>query len=167
MTKPFSAGSAGASPRLLVPPFNLETAVSKVRLAEDAWNSRDPVRVAMAYSVDSRWRNRSEFFEGRDAIRAFLRHKWERERDYRLVKELWAFDDDRIAVRFQYEWRDDSGDWYRAYGNENWEFDAEGLMRWRQASINDVPISETERRFHWDAPGPRPLEYPGLSELGL
>ncbi len=151
----------------LVPPFTHETAVRKVRLAEDAWNSRDPERVSMAYSVDSRWRNRSEFFEGRDAIQAFLRRKWDKELDYRLVKELWAFADDRIAVRFQYEWRDAGGSWYRAYGNENWEFDAEGLMTWRQASINDVPIDESDRLFHWDAPGPRPGDHPGLSELGV
>ncbi len=151
----------------LVPPFTRETAIRKVRLAEDAWNSRDPERVSLAYSVDSRWRNRSEFFEGRDAIRAFLRRKWDTELDYRLVKELWAFGDDRIAVRFQYEWRDQSEAWYRAYGNENWEFDAEGLMKWRQASINDVPIAEADRLFHWDAPGPRPDDHPGLLELGV
>ena len=151
----------------LVPPFTHETAVRKVRLAEDAWNSRDPERVSMAYSVDSRWRNRAEFFEGRDAIQAFLTRKWAKERDYRLIKELWAFGDDRIAVRFQYEWQDDSGSWYRAYGNENWEFDAQGLMRWRQASINDVPITEADRLFHWEAPGSRPEGHPGLSELGV
>lgn len=152
---------------LLVPPFTHETAVRKVRLAEDAWNSRDPDRVSMAYTVDSRWRNRVEFLEGRDAIQAFLRRKWETELDYRLVKELWAFAEDRIAVRFQYEWRDRSGSWYRAYGNENWEFDAQGLMRWRQASINDVHIAERDRLFRWDAQGPRPDGHPGLSELGV
>lgn len=150
----------------LVPPFDQDIAVRKVRMAEDAWNSRDPERVSLAYTVDSRWRNRSEFFEGRDAIREFLTRKWQKELDYRLVKELWAFAEDRIAVRFQYEWRDDSGAWYRAYGNENWEFDEEGLMKWRQASINDVPIEATDRLFHWDAPGPRPQDHPGLLELG-
>ncbi len=153
--------------QLLVPPFTDESAVHKVRLAEDAWNSRDPERVSMAYSPNSRWRNRAEFFEGRDSIRAFLRRKWEKELDYRLIKELWAFGGERIAVRFQYEWRDHSGSWYRAYGNENWEFDEQGLMQWRQASINDVPIQEADRLFHWDAPGPRPENNPGLAELGL
>ena len=150
----------------LVPPFDHQTAVRKVRLAEDAWNSRDPERVSLAYTVDSRWRNRSEFFAGRDAIREFLTRKWEKELDYRLVKELWAYGDDRIAVRFQYEWRDASGAWFRAYGNENWEFDADGLMKWRQASINDVSISDASRLFHWDAPGPRPEDHPGLLALG-
>lgn len=150
----------------LVPPFDHEAAVRKVRLAEDAWNSRDPERVSLAYSVDSRWRNRSEFFEGRDAIKQFLTRKWQAELDYRLIKELWAFAPDRIAVRFQYEWRNDAGAWFRAYGNENWEFDAEGLMKWRQASINDVPIAEGDRLFHWAAPGPRPEDHPGLLELG-
>ena len=151
----------------LVPPFTHESAVRKVRLAEDAWNSRDPKRVSMAYSPNSRWRNRTEFFEGRDSIRAFLRRKWDKELDYRLIKELWAFSRERIAVRFQYEWRDHSGSWYRAYGNENWEFDEQGLMRWRQASINDMPIQEADRLFRWDAPGPRPEDHPGLAELGL
>ena len=151
----------------LVPPFDREIAISKVRLAEDAWNSRDPERVSMAYSMNSRWRNRSEFFEGRDAIRAFLTRKWDTELDYRLIKELWAFADDRIAVRFQYEWCDSAGQWFRAYGNENWEFDSEGLMSWRQASINDVRIAEADRMFHWDASGPRPTDHPGLTELGL
>ncbi len=153
--------------KLLVPPFTRESAVQKVRMAEDGWNSRDAERVLMAYSVDSRWRNRSAFMEGRDAIRAFLRGKWERELDYRLIKELWAYGDDRIAVRFQYEWHDASGAWFRSYGNENWEFDEGGLMRWRQASIDDVPIEEPERLFHWDAPGPRPADHPGLTELGV
>ena len=151
----------------LVPPFTHESAVRRVRLAEDAWNSRDPKRVSMAYSPNSRWRNRTEFFEGRDSIRAFLRRKWDKELDYRLIKELWAFSGERIAVRFQYEWRDHSGSWYRAYGNENWEFDEQGLMRWRQASINDMPIQEADRLFRWDAPAPRPEDHPGLAELGL
>lgn len=151
----------------LVPPFDLETAELKVRAAEDVWNSRDPERVALAYTRHSRWRNRSEFLQGRDEIRDFLRRKWEKENGYRLIKELWAHGEDRLAVRFQYEWHDDSGQWYRAYGNENWEFDAEGLMCWRQASINDVTISDDQRMFHWDAPGPRPADHPGLRELGL
>ena len=136
-------------------------------MAEDAWNARDPERVALAYSEDSRWRNRAEFFQGRRAITEFLRRKWAKERDYRLIKELWAFHDNRIAVRFQYEWHDDSGHWYRAYGNEQWEFDADGLMRRREASINDVPIAAAERRFLWAAPGPRPVDHPGLIELGM
>jgi nuclear transport factor 2 (NTF2) superfamily protein len=151
----------------LVPPFTQETAVRKVRLAENAWNSRDPERVSLAYSEDSRWRNRSEFFAGRAAIVAFLRRKWQKELDYRLIKELWAVSGERIGVRFQYEWRDGSGAWFRSYGNELWEFDAAGLMRTRHASINDVPMAEAERRFHWPTPGPRPEEHPGLSELGL
>ncbi len=150
-----------------LPPFDLESARQKVRLAEDAWNSRDPERVALAYTPASRWRNRSEFFEGRAAITAFLQRKWTRELDYRLVKELWAFHDARIAVRFQYEWRDGAGCWFRSYGNEQWEFDDEGLMRRRDASINDVSIAEAERRFRWTAPGPRPFDHPGLTELGL
>jgi nuclear transport factor 2 (NTF2) superfamily protein len=137
-------------------------AVKKVRMAEDAWNSRDADRVSLAYSEDSRWRNRAEVFQGRDKIRDFLRRKWDKELDYRLVKELWAYGDDRIAVRFQYEWRDDAGQWYRAYGNELWEFDEHGLMRRREASINDRPIRDGERRFHWAAPGPRPADHPGL-----
>ncbi|GAN77993.1 nuclear transport factor 2 family protein [Acidisphaera rubrifaciens] len=149
-----------------LPPFTRESALQKVRAAEDAWNTRDPVRVAGAYTEDSRWRNRAEFFSGRAAIVAFLTRKWSRELDYRLIKELWAFGEDRIAVRFQYEWHDDSGQWYRSYGNENWEFDAHGLMRWRQASINDVPITEADRLFRWTAPGPRPQDHPGLSGLG-
>jgi nuclear transport factor 2 (NTF2) superfamily protein len=136
-------------------------------MAEDAWNSRDPDRVSLAYTEDSRWRNRAEFFGGRAAIVEFLRRKWARELDYRLIKELWAFTGDRIAVRFQYEWHDDSGHWYRAHGNEQWEFDAAGLMRRREASINDVLIRPEERKFHWPAPGARPADHPGLSELGL
>lgn len=148
------------------PPFTLETAVRKVRMAEDAWNTRDPERVAAAYTEDSRWRNRAEFLQGRDGIVAFLARKWAREIDYRLIKELWAFHDRRIAVRFQYEWRDDSGHWYRSHGNEQWEFADNGLMRRREASINDVPIQEAERRFLWPA-GPRPPDHPGLAELGL
>ncbi|MBE9099893.1 DUF1348 family protein [Vacuolonema iberomarrocanum] len=146
----------------LVPPFDRESAIAKVRMAEDAWNSRDPDRVSMAYTEDSFWRNRAEILQGRDAIRAFLRRKWDKELDYRLVKEMWAFCENRIAVRFQYEWHDDAGQWYRAYGNENWEFDDSGLMRRREASINDRPIPVGDRRFHWPAPGSRPQEHPGL-----
>jgi len=151
-----------SKPAPLVPPFDRESATKKVRMAEDAWNSRDPDRVAMAYSEDSHWRNRSEVFKGREKVRAFLRRKWDKELDYRLTKELWAFGGNRISVRFQYEWHDDSGQWYRAYGNENWEFDDDGLMRRREASINDRPITAEERRFHWPAPGPRPADDPGL-----
>ncbi len=150
----------------LVPPFTLETATAKVRMAEDGWNSRDPERVTKVYTEDSRWRNRTEFPVGRQEIVAFLTRKWNKERDYRLIKELWAFDGDRIAVRFAYEWRDDSGQWFRSYGNENWEFDAAGLMRRRFASINDLPIAESERKFHWPL-GRRPDDHPGLSNLGL
>ncbi|MGB3788835.1 MAG: nuclear transport factor 2 family protein [Phormidesmis sp.] len=146
----------------LVPPFTLEIATKKVRMAENAWNSRDPQRVSMAYSENSHWRNRAEIIEGREAIRAFLERKWNKELDYRLVKELWAYGENRIAVRFQYEWHDDSGQWYRAYGNENWEFDAEGLMARREASINDMPIQESDRRFDWPASEPRPDDHPGL-----
>ena len=152
---------------LLVPPFTYESAARKVRLAEDAWNSRQPERIALAYTPDSRWRNREEFIEGRESITAFLRRKWEKELDYRLIKELWAFGGARIAVRFQYEWRCAAGDWFRAYGNENWEFDENGLMDWRQASINDVSIEEGERLFHWDTSGSRPEGHPGLTELGV
>ena len=153
-------------PRLPLPPFTQETAAQKARMAEDAWNSRDPARVALAYTADSCWRNRAEFVEGRIAIEAFLTRKWHRELDYRLIKEVWAFRDNRIAVRFAYEWHDDSGQWFRSYGNENWEFDGEGLMRIRIASINDVPIAEHQRKFHWPA-GRRPDDHPGLSDLGL
>jgi uncharacterized protein len=149
-----------------LPPFTYETAVQKVRLAEDAWNTRDPERVALAYSENSEWRNRAEFFTGRAAIQEFLRRKWARELDYRLIKELWAFGSDRIAVRFAYEWHDDSGNWFRSYGNENWEFDADGLMRRRLASINDVPIGEGDRMYRWPQ-GRRPDDHPGLSDLGL
>ncbi|WBO24096.1 nuclear transport factor 2 family protein [Sphingomonas abietis] len=150
-----------------LPPFTRESAIAKVRAAEDGWNSRDPARVALAYTADSRWRNRSEFLSGRAAIVAFLTRKWQAEQDYRLIKQLWAFTDDRIAVRFAYEWRDAAGGWYRSYGNENWAFDAAGLMCERHASINDVAIAERERFFHWDASGPRPADHPSLSELGL
>jgi len=150
---------------VIAPPFTLETATQKVRLAEDAWNSRDPNRVALAYTEDSVWRNRSEFLVGRDQIREFLTRKWDRELDYRLVKSLWAFTDDRIAVRFQYEWHDANGQWFRSYGNELWEFDERGLMRRREASINDVVILEAERRFFWSAPGPRPADYPGIPDV--
>ena len=149
-----------------LPPFTHQDAVQKVRLAEDAWNTRDPERVAAAYSVDSQWRNRSEFITGRAAITEFLARKWSHELEYRLIKELWAFDGDRIAVRFAYEWHDDSGNWFRSYGNENWEFDTDGLMRRRHASINDLPIAETGRVYSWPQ-GRRPDEHPGLSDLGL
>lgn len=149
-----------------LPPFTLETAIRKVRLAEDAWNSRDPARVALAYTVDSKWRNRAEFPVGREQIVEFLTRKWHRELDYRLIKELWAFADNRIAVRFAYEWHDDAGNWYRSYGNENWEFDAHGLMQRRYASINDLPIAQSERKYHWPQ-GRRPDDHPGLSDLGL
>ncbi|WP_428536412.1 DUF1348 family protein [Rhodopila sp.] len=150
-----------------LPPFNLETARQKVRGAEDAWNSRDPDRVCVAYTEHSRWRNRSEVFQGRPAITAFLTRKWTRELDYRLIKQLWAFTDARIAVRFAYEYHDDSGTWFRAYGNENWEFDAHGLMHTRHASINDLPIAASARLFHWDHTSPRPADYPSLTDLGL
>lgn len=149
-----------------LPPFTRETATQKVRFAEDAWNSRDPERVSLAYTVDSRWRNRAEFVNGREEIVAFLRRKWTRELDYRLIKELWAHDGNRIAVRFAYEWRDDSGLWYRSYGNENWEFDINGLMFRRYASINDQPITNAQRNFHWPL-GRRPDDHPGLGELGF
>jgi nuclear transport factor 2 (NTF2) superfamily protein len=148
------------------PPFTAETAIQKVRLAEDGWNSRDPAKVALAYTPDSHWRNRAEFPEGRAAIEAFLTRKWVRELDYRLIKELWAFAGNRIAVRFAYEWHDDGGQWYRSYGNENWEFDPDGLMRWRFASINDLPIAVADRKFFWPL-GRRPDDHPGLSDLGL
>jgi nuclear transport factor 2 (NTF2) superfamily protein len=149
-----------------LPPFSAETAAQKARMAEDAWNTRDPARVALAYTTDSRWRNRSEFLRGRAAIEAFLTRKWTRELDYRLIKEVWTFGDNRIAVRFAYEWHDDSGNWFRSYGNENWEFDEHGLMRLRIASINDLPIKETDRKYHWPL-GRRPDNHPSLSDLGL
>lgn len=148
-----------------LPPFDRASAIQKARLAEDAWNSRDPARVALAYTVDSQWRNRDEIFRGRDAIVAFLSRKWERELDYRLVKELWAWSDDRISVRFQYECRDLHGQWWRAYGNEQWEFDEHGLMARREASINDRRITEAERKLHWPL-GPRPVDHPGLDGVG-
>ena len=154
------------TPRPPLPPFTAETAATKARSAEDAWNTRDPKRVALAYTSDSVWRNRSEFLEGRAAIEAFLTRKWAKELDYRLIKEVWAFDGNRIAVRFAYEWHDDSGNWFRSYGNENWEFADNGLMQRRHASINDLPIAASERKFHWPL-GPRPKEHPGLSDLGL
>jgi len=149
-----------------VPPFDRDSAIQKVRLAEDSWNTRDPERVSLAYTVDSVWRNRAEFITGREAIVELLRRKWARELDYRLIKELWAVSGDRIAVRFAYEWHDDSGHWFRSYGNENWEFDGNGLMRRRYASINDLPISETERKYFWPL-GRRPDDHRGLSDLGL
>src|ERR1700726_3233633 len=149
-----------------LPPFTAETAAQKVRMAEDAWNTRDPARVALAYTPDSRWRNRAEFLQGRAEIEAFLTRKWGRELDYRLIKELWAFADNRIAVRFAYEWRDDSGHWFRSYGNEDWEFDAAGVMQRRFASINDMPMSDADRKFHWPL-GRRPDDHPGLSDLNL
>ena len=154
------------SPRPPLPPFDHASATQKVRLAEDGWNSRDPQKVALAYTVDSLWRNRAEFLTGREAIVAFLTRKWARELDYRLIKELWAFHENRIAVRFAYEWHDDSGNWFRSYGNENWEFDADGLMQRRIASINDLPIRESERKYHWPL-GRRPDDHAGLSDLGL
>ena len=157
---------APENPRPPLPPFDREAAVRKVRLAEDAWNGRDPQKVALAYTPDSVWRNRAEFFRGREAIVEFLTRKWARELDYRLIKELWAFHENRIAVRFAYEWHDDSGNWFRSYGNENWEFDAGGYMARRIASINDLPIRESERKYHWPA-GRRPDDHPGLSDLGL
>lgn len=155
-----------ATARPPLPPFTRETAIQKVRLAEDAWNTRDPQKVALAYSLDSHWRNRAEFVNGREEIVAFLSRKWSRELDYRLIKELWAFDGNRIAVRFAYEWHDDSGNWYRSYGNENWEFNQDGLMARRFACINDLPIKESERKYHWPL-GRRPDLMSSLSELGL
>jgi nuclear transport factor 2 (NTF2) superfamily protein len=154
------------NPRPPLPPFTRETAIQKVRLAEDGWNTREPQRVALAYTTDSRWRNRSEFITGREEIVQFLTRKWGKELEYRLIKELWAFEGNRIAVRFAYEWHDDSGNWYRSYGNENWEFNSEGLMSRRFACINDLPIKESERKYHWPQ-GRRPDEHAGLSELGL
>ena len=150
-----------------VPPFTQDTALTKVRAAEDGWNSRDPQRVALAYTTDSRWRNRSEFFRGREAIIEFLTRKWARELDYRLVKELWSFQDDRISARFAYEWHDGDSSWFRSYGNENWLFDGNGLMSRRHASINDVAIEEADRLFYWDLDGPRPAGHPGLGDLDL
>jgi len=149
-----------------LPPFIRETALQKVRLAEDGWNSRDPEKVSLAYSEDSRWRNRSEFINGRREIVAFLKRKWAKELDYRLIKELWAYEDNRISVRFAYEWHDDSGHWFRSYGNENWQFGEDGLMRVRHASINDLPIADAERKYHWPL-GRRPDNHPGLSDLGF
>ena len=153
-------------PTPIVPPFTAESAAKKVQVAQDLWNTRDPERVVLAYTVDSEWRNRAEFAEGRGEVVAFLKRKWAKELDYRLIKELWAFNEARIAVRFAYEWHDDSGNWFRSYGNENWDFDENGLMRRRIASINDLPISEAERRYRWPL-GRRPEDHPGLSELGL
>ena len=149
-----------------LPPFTRETAIQKIRMAEDAWNTRDPERVAMVYTEDTIWRNRSEFPIGREQVKLFLTRKWNKELDYRLIKELWAFTDNRIAVRFAYECHDDSGNWQRSYGNENWEFNTQGFMMRRFASINDLPIKESERKFHWPL-GRRPDDHPGLSELGL
>jgi nuclear transport factor 2 (NTF2) superfamily protein len=162
MTQPSPPATEQRPP---LPPFTAESAAEKVRLAEDGWNSRDPARVALAYSHDSRWRNRAEFVTGREEIVAFLTRKWARELDYRLIKELWAFTGNRIAVRFAYEWHDDAGTWYRSYGNENWEFAADGLMVRRLASINDMPIAEAQRTFHWPL-GRRPDDHPGLTDLG-
>jgi uncharacterized protein len=161
------SSASPAAPAPIKPPFSLATATAKVRMAENAWNSRDPQRVSLAYTQGCRWRNRAEFIDGRSAIQQFLTRKWARELDYRLIKEIWTFAAERIAVRFAYEWHDDSGQWFRSYGNENWEFDVEGLMQRRIASINDLPISEAERKFRWQAPGPRPEDHPGLSDLGL
>ena len=149
-----------------LPPFDADTAAKKARMAEDAWNHRDPERVSLAYTEDSVWRNRSEFFRGRAAIVEFLKRKWTKEQDYRLIKEVWAFHGNRIAARFAYEYCDADGNWFRAHGNEQWEFDEQGLMRRREASINDVPIKESHRKFHWPS-GPRPADHPGLSELGM
>ncbi len=150
-----------------LPPFTRESAIQKVRAAEDGWNGGNPEKVSLAYAPDSRWRNRAEIFQGRPAIVDFLTRKWKRELDYRLIKELWAFTENRIAVRFAYEYHDDSGNWFRAYGNENWEFDGNGLMQVRHASINDLPIREEDRKFHWDRSGPRPADHPSLTDLGL
>ena len=155
-----------AESRPPLPPFTLETAIQTVRMAEDAWNTRDPQRVALAYTSDSRWRNRVEFLQGREAIIEFLTRKWQSELDYRLIKEIWAFCGNRIGVRFAYEWHDDSGNWFRSYGNENWEFDEHGLMRLRIASINDLPIKESEREYHWPL-GRRPDDHASLSDLGF
>jgi uncharacterized protein len=159
--------AAKVEKRSPLPPFTKETAVQKIRAAEDGWNSCDPERVSLAYTVDSRWRNRAEIFTGRSAIVAFLTRKWARELDYRLIKELWCFDNNRIAVRFAYEWHDDSGNWFRSYGNENWQFNEQGLMEVRHASINDLPIRESERKYHWERLKPRPADHSSLSDLGL
>jgi nuclear transport factor 2 (NTF2) superfamily protein len=158
--------SSNAQTRPPLPPFTQESAIEKVRLAEDGWNSRDAQKVSLAYTLDTRWRNRAEFVENRDEAKDFLTRKWKKELDYRLIKELWAFTDNRIAVRYAYEWHDDSGNWFRSYGNENWEFNEDGLMARRFACINDMPIKEAERKFRW-ALGRRPDDHPGLSELGL
>jgi uncharacterized protein len=152
---------------ILRPPFTRETAIQKVRAAEDSWNTCDPQKVCLGYTVDSYWRNRAEFITGRAAIIEFLTRKWAHELDYRLIKELWSFDGSRIAVRFAYEWHDDSGNWFRSYGNENWEFDENSLNHHRYASINDLPIKESERKYHWDRSRPRPSDHPGLTDLGL
>lgn len=164
--KPAQTGSQAGEALHPFPPFTSETALQKVRMAEDGWNSRDPVKVSLAYTADSIWRNRAEFPRGREEIVQFLTRKWQRELDYRLIKELWAFDGNRIAVRFAYEWHDEAGNWYRSYGNENWEFDEHGLMHRRYASINDLPIKEADRKYHWPL-GRRPDDHPGLSDLGL
>ncbi|MFJ5239875.1 MULTISPECIES: nuclear transport factor 2 family protein [Pseudomonas] len=158
--------STAAQVRPPLPPFNRESAIEKVRLAEDGWNSRDPERVSLAYTLDTKWRNRAEFANSREEAKAFLTRKWAKELDYRLIKELWAYSDTRIAVRYAYEWHDDSGNWFRSYGNENWEFDEHGLMFQRYACINDMPIKESERKFHWPL-GRRPDDHPSLSDLGL
>tara|TARA_R100000750_G_C2346807_1_gene96803 strand:+ start:5273 stop:5752 length:480 start_codon:yes stop_codon:yes gene_type:complete len=157
----------GRQPRAPVPPFSYDDAVQKVRMAENAWNGRDPAKVALAYTPDTKWRNRSEFLNGRAEVEAFLARKWATENGYRLIKEIWAHGEDKIAVRFCYEYHNAEGQWFRAHGNENWEFDAHGYMAKRHASINDVTIPEAERLFHWDAPGPRPDDHPSLTELGL
>ncbi len=159
--------SSNAEIRPPLPPFTRESAIEKVRLAEDGWNSRDPQRVSLAYTLDTQWRNRAEFAHNREEAKAFLTRKWAKELDYRLIKELWAFTGNRIAVRYAYEWHDDSGNWFRSYGNENWLFDASGLMAQRHASINDIAITEADRKFRWDLAGPRPADHPGLSELVL
>jgi uncharacterized protein len=166
MTISQTSTASSTGPTSVRPPFTAETARRKARMAEDAWNTRDPDRVSRAYTEDSAWRNRAEFLAGRPAIVAFLERKWARELDYRLIKEVWAFTDNRIAVRFAYEWRDDSGHWFRSHGNEQWEFEETGLMRRREASINDVQLREEDRKFRWPL-GPRPAEHPGLSDLGL
>jgi len=166
-SRPSSPAPAMTDARPPLPPFDRDSAMLKVRRAEDAWNRRDPAHVALAYTPDSRWRNRDRFLTGRAAITAFLTEKWQRELEYRLIKELWAFTDDRIAVRFVYEWHDTAGQWWRSHGNENWRFDGDGLMAERHASINDVAIREADRRFHWDRTGVRPTNHQGLTELGF